>query len=392
MNCETGCKLFGAYRVAISIKDSAVLIHSTIGCNWGTLFFHTPSQLTDIRQSCTVIYEEDLVFGGEKLFKAAMDNALKLYSSKILFVLTGCVPEIMNDDIEGILNSYQNTKPVYLLKSAGFRGDAFLGTADSIDLLISRMTHKAIVKNSINIIGLFSDDFKADADLYNIKTLLSDIVTVNAVIPYDFYDHIMNAPAAALNVVFDGFELVGEKLQKKFGTPYITVKYPYGIKGSREFAYRIASALPIQPKVKQSEQEICTIRQLNKISQHIANLRGMPVAVIGDTVRAAGLENFLQNELGMSVEVAIDTSKSSNKISYSEQVQQSNAILLFGSSFERNIADQLSIPFMQFTYPVFDKICISKSGYTGFEGMLCFVEELLNILFEFNAKGHACSK
>jgi len=389
MNCETGCKLFGAYRVAISIKDSTVLIHSTVGCNWGTMLFHTPSQLTDIRQACTVIYEEDLVFGGEKILFKALNDALNLYQSRVTFLLTGCVPEIMNDDIEGVLEKSGNMKPVYYINAAGFKGDTTLGVTSAIDMLICNMTKKNVIESSVNIIGVFSDDFKVDADLDNIKTLICDVVKINAVVPYDFYENILNVPAAALNVVFEGFEAIGEKLQNRFGTPYIVVNYPYGVEGSRYFVDRIVSALQIRPKNHFASEKIA-LNQLKKVKGYVDRLRGMPVALIVDSVRIKGLKALLENELGMSVEVSIDTSKSQNNISYIEQVRQSNAILIIGSSFERNIAEKLSVPFMQFTYPVFDKVCISKNGYAGFEGLLCFVEDILNTIFEFDANFKVC--
>jgi nitrogenase molybdenum-iron protein beta chain len=383
MSCQSGCRLFGAYRVAISIKDSAVLIHSTVGCNWGTLLFHTSSQLTDIRQACTVIYEEDLVFGGEKLFKKAMDNALQSYSSRILFVLTGCVPEIMNDDIERVIKFSKTAKPVYQLNSAGFRGDSCSGTADALDLLIGQMTPKAVAPGSVNLIGLFSDDYMADADLRNIKALLKDTATVNAVIPYDTYGAIMNAPSAALNVVFKGFEKAAEKLYKKFGTPYVTVSYPYGMLGSRKFVDAIAANLHKPPTRQNDSDEDFSYEQLKKIKGHIEKLRGMPVAIAGDSARTSGLVDLLQNELGLCVEVAIDTSNVPNKI-FDDQIRQSNATLLFGSSFEKRLANSLDIPFMHFTYPVFDKICVSKRGYAGFDGMICFAEDFLNTVLDFS--------
>lgn len=383
MSCKTGCRLFGAYRVAVSIKDSAVLIHSTVGCNWGTMLFHTGSQPGDFRQACTVIYEEDLVFGGEKLLKKAMDEAVHSYRSSILFVLNGCVPEIMNDDMEAVINAVLNTRPVFQLNAAGFKGDARSGAEDALDLLVGQMAPKKIVPGSVNLIGLFSDDFMADADLKNIKALLQDTATVNAVIPYDTYGAIMNAPAAALNVVFEGFEKTAQKLHQKFGTPYAVVKYPYGILGSREFAERVASCLHKNqtPAIKADDAFACG--QLKKIQGHIEKLRGMPAAIIGDPARLSGFTDLLENDLGMHAEIAVNTWNA--PADFENRIRQSNSIFLFGSSFEKRLAGVLDIPFMPITYPVFDKICISKRGYAGFDGMVFFIEDLLNVLFDFNA-------
>jgi nitrogenase molybdenum-iron protein beta chain len=98
MNCDSECRLFGAYRVVISIKDSVILIHSTVGCNWGTLAFHMSSKINDIRQTSTVIYEEEILNGGEKILEEALENTVKRYEAKVIYVITGCIPEIINPE------------------------------------------------------------------------------------------------------------------------------------------------------------------------------------------------------------------------------------------------------------------------------------------------------
>ena len=67
---------------------------------------------------------------------------------------------------------------------------------------------------------------------------------------------------------------------------------------------------------------------------------------------------------------------------------RSNSVMIFGSSFDRGLANELDIPFLQYTYPVFDKISISKSGYAGVEGMIFLFEDILNLtyFYKLNSK------
>lgn len=384
MNCDNECRLFGAYRVVISIKDSVILIHSTVGCNWGTLAFHMTSKINDIRQTSTVIYEEEIVNGGEKILEEALENTVKLYEAKIIYVITGCIPEIINDDAREVISKFKqknNLDNIFLLNEPGFNDGAIRGKESAFKLLINEMVPREIIKNSINLIGFFSDDYKVDSDLINIENMLKDSVYINSIFPYDSYENIMKVPLAMLNVVLDGFEFVGEMLKEKFGTPYITVSYPYGIEGSRGFINKILSSLSIEIPKSFHEKEIPVLELINKLHPFIDTFRGMPVAILGDKARIYGLKKFLEIELGMVVEVLIDTEQKKDREVIRDEVVESNSVMIFGSSFERGLADELDIPFMQYTYPVFDKISISKSGYAGVEGVTFLFEDILNLTY-----------
>ena len=71
MKAAQGCKLFGAYEALSGIQDSVVLLHSVVGCNFGTMAFHAACDMANIRQTCTVISDTEVVFGGEKSLKKA---------------------------------------------------------------------------------------------------------------------------------------------------------------------------------------------------------------------------------------------------------------------------------------------------------------------------------
>lgn len=384
MNCDSECRLFGAYRVVISIKDSVILIHSTVGCNWGTLAFHISSKVNDIRQTSTVIYEEEILNGGEKILGEALENTVKAYEGKVIYVITGCIPEIMNDDARYVINKFKEKNKldnIFLLNEPGFTDVATKGMKSAFKLLIDEMKPREIINNSINLIGFFSDDYKVDSDLFNIENMLKDSVYINSIFPYDNYQNIMGVPKAMLNVVLDGFEFVGEMLKEKFGTPYITVSYPYGIAGSRNFINEILTALSIEVPKSFYEKEIISLELMNKLHSFIEGFRGMPVAILGDKARIYGLKNFLEIELGMVVDVLIDTEQKKDSEDIRDEVVVSNSVMIFGSSFERGLAIELDIPFLQYTYPVFDKISISKSGYAGVDGMIFLFEDILNLTY-----------
>lgn len=103
MRPASGCKLFGAYQALGGIQDGVVLLHSVVGCNFGSMSLHVAQDMRDIRQTCTVISDSDVVFSGEASLERAVRSALELFQPSVLFVVSGCVSEMIGDDIPAVL-------------------------------------------------------------------------------------------------------------------------------------------------------------------------------------------------------------------------------------------------------------------------------------------------
>ena len=59
-----------------------------------------------------------------------------------------------------------------------------------------------------------------------------------------------------------------------------------------------------------------------------------------------------------------------------QQLRNSEAALLFGSSFEQDGADELEIPLIHIDYPVFDEICLTSRPHLGGPGTLHLLEDI----------------
>lgn len=383
MQPSTACNLFGVYRSAISVKDSYVLLHTTIGCNWGTSIFHMPSRLNDIRQASTVIYNEDVVFGGLKIFKKAMDNVIDMHNPKVLFVISGCVSGILGEDFEAEIKKYSENREIVYIKAPGFVLNMEEGQIEGIKSMLDLMECGQKKEKSINIIGLLSDDYMVKADINNIRKMLGDKININSIIPFNTIENIKKTPCAELNVVFKGFEAIGDLMEKKFNIPYIVVEYPYGIENSKNFVRKVFSFFNLEYEDTLKENEKFIMSALKNVYDYVRHLYSVPCAVFGDSLRAAALRNFLEDELGMDVQVYCERGdKDMNE--FRELVKNSDASILFGSSFEREIAEELEISFIRYVYPVFDSISIGNRGYAGFEGVINFIEDLINSFMTMN--------
>lgn len=130
MKAPFGCKLLGAQQALGGIRDGVILFHSVVGCNFGSMAFHFAScDMTEVRQTCTVISDNEVVFGGEHALEKALSSAEELYHPAVIFVVTGCVSDIIQDDVKRIAAAFERThgRRVIAVEAAGYRGNFQIG-------------------------------------------------------------------------------------------------------------------------------------------------------------------------------------------------------------------------------------------------------------------------
>lgn len=380
------CCLFGAYRACAGISDAIILFHSVIGCSWGTMTYHIANHLNNIRQASSVVYDEDVINGGEKTLRRALVNIEELYpSAKVIVVISGCIPNIIGDDIRGIISSLPLTKPVVVLDSPGFSGGDGVGFENALLMLGQQMKEQRKLPHSVNLLGLSIDDFKAEADIAAICGLFGKKVKVNTVVGCDCYDNLLQAPKAALNIVFQKGIKLAEYMKKTFNIPYVNVDYPYGIAGCTAFLRQLELALAID-----FSAEIAGLNEgiqpiLKRATHYLQTLYGMPMAVLGDKVHLSGLQKFLTEEIGMDIAVSAEQSAQDGNDVYN-QIRKSSSVLIFGSSFDKELSEEMHIPLLRYSYPVFDKIDLSGVPYVGLQGTASLLEDIINLVLAADYK------
>ena len=349
----SSCALFGAVRALSGIRDALILQHSVVGCQWGSLAFRYAGKPYNVRQASSVIYNEDVVNGGEKVLRKALQEAEQVFPQcGAVFVVSGCVPNMIGDDVEGVLADCESRLP--LLQEPEQRLPA-----------------------SINILGVMNDDCYADNDLMELKKFLGSKVTLNCTLQDCSLAEIAALPQAALNVCFGYGEALAKKMQERFGVPYIKCAYPYGVAGMQGFLRQLEQALAVDFTAELAELEAAAQRLAYRCADYLTNLYQLPVAVAADKAHLAGMQNFLTNELGMRVLLAEDTA--SFTLDEMEQaVGEKKPVLLCGSSFLRALAEERQLPLLRFVYPLFDQICLTDNTLLGARGAACIIEQLVN--------------
>ena len=231
-----GCYYLGAYRAFASVEDAFLLIHSVSSCSWGALALHQMGRADSIRQGCTMMHQNEIIFGGERKLRDALE-ILKEHAPARAYVLNGCPSDMIHDDIQAVIDDAQCPFPVYWMNTAGYCGSMRQGYIDAMCFLarkLPRCERKDAVP-SVNLVGISLDNFRAEADVESIRRMLEPEVKLNATLPMLDGASMERFGAASLNIVFQGFEAVGEALKEALGMDYIVVDYPYGAEGSLRF-------------------------------------------------------------------------------------------------------------------------------------------------------------
>ena len=387
MKPMAGCKLFGATRVISGIRDAVVLQHSVIGCNWGTLTFRYTQNSFDIRQASSVIYGEDLIQGGHELLAKALQNVEELYPDlPVGFVISGCVPNLIGDDVEAVLRGATTNKKLLHIAAPGYAGSIEDGMEAAL-LALSALAEDCGKTEfpSINIFGVLADDPYADNDMRTLRNMLREKVKINCSLHDCTTMELCRLPAAHLNVVFGYGEKLAASLQEKFGTPWMACEYPYGIQGMCDFLTRLGAALDVDFQAEMVKLQLQGRGLTRKSAVYLDALYQAPVAVAGDKAHLPGLVRFLQSELGMDV-VAQGVLASCDENSFLLEAQNKAATLIFGSDMEVAAAATVGLPAVACMYPVVTEMNFTSLGLLGGEGTAHLLEKIVNAVLQHRYK------
>ncbi|HWQ80233.1 MAG TPA: nitrogenase molybdenum-iron protein alpha chain [Anaerovoracaceae bacterium] len=130
-----GCCYAGCKGVVLGpLKDALVLTHGPIGCgfySWGTRRNKAKTESGDnFIQYCfsTDMQEPDIVFGGEKKLRTAIDEAMALFRPKAILICSTCPVGLIGDDIHAVA---AETEKKYGITCIAFSCEGYKGVSQS---------------------------------------------------------------------------------------------------------------------------------------------------------------------------------------------------------------------------------------------------------------------
>jgi len=234
--CYAGCKgvIMGPTRDIIN------LTHGPIGCgfySWLTRRNQTrpPTEESDnYMPYCfsTDMQDEDIVFGGEKKLKAALQEAYDIFKPKAISIFSTCPVGLIGDDIHAVAREMKEKLGINIW---GFSCEGYKGVSQSAGHHIANnaiFTHVVGLddtlmdaKFKINLLG----EYNIGGDGFIIEDLLNKcgIELVSTFSGNSTYDQFANCHTADLNAVMchRSINYVADMLERKYGIPWIKVSF-----------------------------------------------------------------------------------------------------------------------------------------------------------------------
>ena len=252
---QRGCTYAGCKGVVIGpTRDILSITHGPIGCgfySWLTRRNQTrpegPEDANYITYCLsTDMQDEQIVFGGEKKLRAAIEEAYEIFHPKAIAIFSTCPVGLIGDDVHAVARDMKEKLGINVF---GFSCEGYKGVSQSAGHHIANnQLFKHVVgtnetprpeKFKINLLG----EYNIGGDAFVLEDLLErcGITLISTFSGNSTYDAFANSHMADLNAVMchRSINYVAEMMEKKFGIPWIKVNFT-GAEGTAKSLRHIA--------------------------------------------------------------------------------------------------------------------------------------------------------
>ncbi|MDO9631447.1 MAG: nitrogenase molybdenum-iron protein alpha chain [Humidesulfovibrio sp.] len=236
-----GCTYAGCKGVIMGpTRDIVNLVHGPIGCSFYAWL--TRRNQTDAGENgenympycfSTDMQDSDIIFGGEKKLKAAIQEAYDLFHPKGIAVFATCPVGLIGDDIHAVAKEMKEKFGdcnVFAFSCEGYKGVSqsaghHIANNQVFKHLVGLNDEKKPGEYKINLLGEYNiggDGFEIDRVLKLCG--ISNIATFSG---NSSYDQFASAHTADLSCVMchRSINYVADMLETKFGIPWIKVNF-----------------------------------------------------------------------------------------------------------------------------------------------------------------------
>lgn len=412
-----------AMQTVQAIDRAIPVLHSGPGCaqklsnSTGSSGYFSPNIYP-----CTSINEKDVVFGGVKKLHSTIENSLKVIDADLYVVLTGCIPEIVGDNTEEVVEEFQDAdKPVIYASTAGFKGNNYIGHEQVVDAIIDGLLERSEEKipGLVNIWAdvPYQDEFWT-GNLKALEDLISDLGLIpNTIFGYNRgLENIRKIPKAQFNLLVSPW--VGlknmKKMEQKLGIPYLHwPTLPIGAFETSKFLRAVGEYAGVDSEKVENlitEREKYYYYYIERFADLFLETRVMSkqFSVVADAHYALGITKFLVNDLGLFPAqqfIVDDTPKQYQKAikGYFEDLNYDikaeaifetdgykihNAIkehdyhgypLILGSYWEKEVSQATNAHYLNVSWPVNERL-IMNGYYVGYDGGLRLFEDIYSVV------------
>jgi nitrogenase molybdenum-iron protein alpha/beta subunit len=356
------CAMTGAAACLAGLDGVSVVIHGSSGC------YYYPTTLLHAPLHGTFILENDVIFGSENRLVEVISGLSG--KGKRIAVITTCVPAILGEDIQSMLDGHD----VILVDSPGFSGDVETGYAKALATLCPAVDPDT---PGVNIDGVCLFDPFSGGNVQEILRLFAMAsVPVGTVFCQDRLDKVSHAAAYTVGTNGDFASGVGECLGGMLGLD--------AVRRSFDRIGEVIGGADIDPVLAELElQEERVVRACDKFLHRY----DPPVAAIFAgrsyaSFAARTLRTYLDAEITVigSRNGRCDSSfpqvETGGLSQVKELIDLHHPDLIVGSSFERSVSGHAA--FVGIIPPLRGSVRLFPAPLAGINGTLSFIEQVLN--------------
>jgi nitrogenase molybdenum-iron protein beta chain len=367
--------------------------------------------------------EKEVVFGGTDRLHELIESSLKVLDADLFVVLTGCIPDIVGDDVTAVVSEFQrNGVPIVAAETGGFHGNNFLGHEIVTSAIIEQFVGDYTGEKEQGLVNVWSElpyhNTFWRGDLSELKRILEGIgLKVNILFGPESkgISEWKDIPKAQFNLVISPWLglATAKQLEQKYDQPYLHIPViPVGAKETSAFLRKVAEFAGINENKSVdsfiASEEKLYYEYLEGFSDFYSEYWwGLPssYSVIGDSAYNLAINKFLVNQLGLIPSKQIVTEnppeeyrqlirdeflKLADDVSVDVEFEEDSFIIhqslrnadyghkppiIFGTTWERDVAKELKGKIVEVGFPASYEVVLNRS-YIGYRGALTLLEKL----------------
>jgi nitrogenase molybdenum-iron protein alpha chain len=253
---QRGCSYAGCKGVVLGpTRDIINITHGPIGCgfySWLTRRNQTdPSQSADGQNFMTYCFstdmqEQEIVFGGERKLKQAIQEAYDTFHPKAISIFATCPVGLIGDDVHAVAREMKEKLGINVF---GFSCEGYRGVSQSAGHHIANNgLFKHVIglddtigpgKYRVNLLG----EYNIGGDAFEIERIFEKcgISLVATFSGNSTIDRFANSHTADVNLIMchRSINYVAEMMEKKYGIPWLKVNF-IGAESSAKSLRKIA--------------------------------------------------------------------------------------------------------------------------------------------------------
>jgi nitrogenase molybdenum-iron protein beta chain len=431
------CALGGASLAVGAIPGAVSILHTAVGCGgsiyWtqlGSTGYLGAGYAGGFAVPSSNVGEKDVIFGGAQRLAEQVEHTLRIVRGELYVVLTGCMTDIIGDDIGSVVSQFSDQARIIGLETGGFKGNGYVG----YDLVLQALFRDVVApareheRDLVNLWGIVpAQDAFWRGNLEGVRALLESLgLRVNTFFTaHDSVEALERSAAATLNVVVSPAYGIraAQVFEHEHGVPFLATAFPIGPSASADFLRRVGGALDLEAAVVERAVTAGVDRYFGYVERVADSYNDLDLqryaVIVGDANYAPALTRFLADDLGWLPQLTVVTdpitdddvrtrvaaplaeldSGIETRVVWEPTTTEIGRHLLelhganrgnryfdsfspafvVGSSHERELARNIGAGHLTVSFPVADRVVLDR-GYAGFDGSLSLIEDLLSVL------------